>query len=552
MCEYLRANTTTITAPGQAVTLSWKTQNATSISINNGVGSVSPVAQGSVVVRPTGTTTYVATVTGASGSVNCQTKVTLVTTPPPASAQCVFLTGTPTLIERGEAVTLRWKTQNATSISINNGVGSVTPVAEGSKVVYPTQSTTYVATVTNAQGSVNCQTTVTVRNTPPVEDGARCVYLKISDSSIEEGDRVTLSWKTEDASSISINQGIGSVRPVSEGSITVRPDRDTTYVATVRGGGQSDDCSVTVRVDDERERDRDRDRPDVVIDSESDYDEPTSYVYLSEVPYTGLELGTWGTVLYWLMLIGWSGALAYLVLFNAVPFALARVKGFGEDVKTALNSDASNGSHGHDSHAPAGHDSHASHSAHAAPAAVARPTGYNSHDGFRSFAAGEGLTIDDIVKGLSRQIEDNHAVEVPVAAPTHAEVLQAVRHEAPVYEAPQVAAPVPVSQDVSDFIRALLAGDRDTVFGTVRTLARNGEDTELFVSHAACALDDAYRASVEGTTCHPDIKALTKDCHPSFLERLVTSLSTAVDGSYSAGMTGVKMALTRALGVVAG
>ena len=78
------------------------------------------------------------------------------------------------------------------------------------------------------------------------------------------------------------------------------------------------------------------------------------------------------------------------------------------------------------------------------------------------------------------------------------------------------------------------------------------QDTELFVSHAACALDDAYRACIDGTTCHPDIAELTKDCHPSYLERIVSSLRTAVDGSYSAGMTGVKMALTRALGVVAG
>ncbi|HEY0979389.1 MAG TPA: hypothetical protein VGE23_00920, partial [Candidatus Paceibacterota bacterium] len=94
--------------------------------------------------------------------------------------------------------------------------------------------------------------------------------------------------------------------------------------------------------------------------------------------------------------------------------------------------------------------------------------------------------------------------------------------------------------------------DRDTVFGMVRKMAREGEDTELFISHAACALDDAYRACIDGTTCHPDIAELTQGCHPSFLERLVSSLTTAVDGSYSAGMTGVKMALTRALGVVAG
>ena len=109
-----------------------------------------------------------------------------------------------------------------------------------------------------------------------------------------------------------------------------------------------------------------------------------------------------------------------------------------------------------------------------------------------------------------------------------------------------------MNEDVRDFIAALLNGDRDTVFGMIRSMARQGQDTEAFVSHAACALDDAYRACIDGTTCHPDIAELTNGCHPSYLERLVASLTSAVDGSYSAGMTGVKMALTRALGVVAG
>jgi hypothetical protein len=165
------------------------------------------------------------------------------------------------------------------------------------------------------------------------------------------------------------------------------------------------------------------------------------------------------------------------------------------------------------------------------------------------------------VKGLSREIEQKHTAP---AAPTHEEVIQAVRAEveapvpAPVYVPKPVmavaasAAIAPVSDSVRDFLAALLAGDRDTVFGTVRAMARQGEDTEAFVSHAACALDDAYRACIDGTTCHPDIAELTNGCHPSFLERLVTSLSGAVDGSYFNGVTGVKMALTRALGVVAG
>jgi hypothetical protein len=58
--------------PGQSVTLSWETTNATSVSISPGIGTV-PAAAGSVTVSPTETTTYTLTATGDS--------------PPPATSQ---------------------------------------------------------------------------------------------------------------------------------------------------------------------------------------------------------------------------------------------------------------------------------------------------------------------------------------------------------------------------------------------------------------------------------------------------------------------------------
>ncbi len=58
----LTANPTTV-SPGGAVTLSWTTMNAASISISPGVGQVMPVQAGSVTVNPTQTTTYIATAT---------------------------------------------------------------------------------------------------------------------------------------------------------------------------------------------------------------------------------------------------------------------------------------------------------------------------------------------------------------------------------------------------------------------------------------------------------------------------------------------------------
>jgi hypothetical protein len=110
----------------------------------------------------------------------------------------------------------------------------------------------------------------------------------------------------------------------------------------------------------------------------------------------------------------------------------------------------------------------------------------------------------------------------------------------------------PLLDNVPGFIAALLAGNRDQAFDTIRAHVRAGGESEELVTHTVCALDDAYRARLEGTECHPEVARLTADCAAPFLERLIASLTTAIDGSYSSGMTGVRLATARALAVVNG
>ena len=506
-------------------------------------------------VYPTSNTTYVATVEGGDQSDDCVASVRLEIPSEKPNAECVFLTASPSVITNpGQAVTLTWRTRNATSITVNNGVGSVTPVSDGYVMVHPTQSTTYVATVTNAKGSVNCQVSVTL--VPVVTEEPRCIDLSATKSRIKPGEEVILSWVTRNASSISINNGIGNVTPVSSGSITVRPTSNTTYIATVPGAPNNPECEVRVSVEEDnapRDRDHDRDRPDrdrerpeAFIDSVTRPAEPPlAAVYLSEIPYTGLDLGPVGTVVYWLMLILWSAAAAYLAIFNFLPYLFRRaaqdalhesgyLPGFGPAAVASI--------------APAAPTPAVHQAAHSAAVATAKPAAsahaervYSPHEGFRSFASGGALTIDDIVKGLSRESEmelTRGPVEIPAPA-AHAEAPVAKNERA-------------YSDNIPGFIEALINGDRDHVFGTVRTIAKNGGDTEEFISEAVCALDDAYRARTEGTDVHPEVARITRDCHPSFLEKLVSSLATAVDSTYSTGVTGTKLALTRALAVVNG
>ncbi len=66
-------------------------------------------------------------------------------------------------------MTINWYSSNATSGFISNGIGSVN--LSGSRVVYPTNTTTYTGTFYGQNGqSIQCSTTVSVNNyvQPPV------------------------------------------------------------------------------------------------------------------------------------------------------------------------------------------------------------------------------------------------------------------------------------------------------------------------------------------------------------------------------------------------
>ncbi len=54
------------------------------------------------------------------------------------------------------------------------------------------------------------------------------------------------------------------------------------------------------------------------------YYNPTPYVTLSQTPYTGLELGFWGTIAYWSFLVLWCLVAAYLIAVKKVHTRIAK------------------------------------------------------------------------------------------------------------------------------------------------------------------------------------------------------------------------------------
>lgn len=295
--------------------------------------------------------------------------------------------------------------------------------------------------------------------------------------------------------------------------------------------------------------------------------QPLVYLYLSEIPYTGLDLGPVGTVLYWIALIGWSLALAYLVLFGAVPVANRRMRNFGSRVSEALNVREFAPIVAQRS-APAPESQPFQNSVmtpeppRKADALVGSPTerrGYSSYDGFKSYAKNGALSVDDIVKGLSRHpyaVAEHTAHVQANVEPIYEKVEPIYDRVEPIYEhvetitsnaAVEAGA---VQPHIRGFAAALCEGDRVAVFAGLRQHLRGGGVPEHLLSKTVCLIDDVYRSRVDGIPCDPDMARMTARLDTPTLEKLVTALTTAIDSSYSAGVTGAKLALTRALVVL--
>src|SRR4029078_580595 len=77
-----------------------------------------------------------------------------------AGASIDSFTASPAAIVVGQSTTLSWSTSNARSVTIDQGIGA--QPASGSVTVFPSETTVYTLTATDAAGTVTAQTTVTV------------------------------------------------------------------------------------------------------------------------------------------------------------------------------------------------------------------------------------------------------------------------------------------------------------------------------------------------------------------------------------------------------
>jgi hypothetical protein len=150
-------------SPGGSTTISWDITGAATATIDQGIGDVA--VSGEMVVAPSVTTTYKLTASSSAGSAYATCQVVVGSGPSPSSYPIInYFTASPTSVGTGEITTLSWSVSNASSVIIDNGVGTV--AATGSMSLYPIASTSFTLTAVNSAGSASQTVMVYVSGTP--------------------------------------------------------------------------------------------------------------------------------------------------------------------------------------------------------------------------------------------------------------------------------------------------------------------------------------------------------------------------------------------------
>lgn len=144
----------------------------------------------------------------------------------------------PSVIDAGTVTYLRWQVENANSVSINNNIGDV--AISGTMPVSPSSTTTYTITARNIKGTSSSSLTVIVN------PGVNILTFKANPSEIGAGNIATLQWNVVGAESVTIEPGIGNVKPT--GSSKVSPQKTTMYTLIAERDSHTVYRSVAVTV----------------------------------------------------------------------------------------------------------------------------------------------------------------------------------------------------------------------------------------------------------------------------------------------------------------
>jgi len=157
--------------------------------------------------------------------------------PPPVVI--VSFSASRTSIIRGDSTTLSWNVRDATTVFIDQGIGTVVPA--GSVSVTPQSTTTYRLSATGPGSNASAQLTVTVEDPKP-----EIIFFRANPQSVTSGNSTRLSWQTTGATEVRILPLIGEVAPSGSINVTLTGNQTHTFTLLAQNGPVTDTAEVQI------------------------------------------------------------------------------------------------------------------------------------------------------------------------------------------------------------------------------------------------------------------------------------------------------------------
>lgn len=232
---------------GQQVVLEWDSTNADEVEIEGIPGVNKP--QGGYFTSYT-TSRVIAAVARGPGGETVKTASVIIRPPAPPPepdappSPTARLSLRPGTSKPGQEVAIEWEATHVDTVTITPELGSVGP--QGSRVIRPLTTTTYTLVASGPGGIVREIRTLLVRQPEVAEEEAvtpaPSVTFSVRPATIDPGDEVEVTWRTEHAQTVEIQPGIGSVP--TAGTFITTLNANTIFTLTAVGVG-----GTTVRQD---------------------------------------------------------------------------------------------------------------------------------------------------------------------------------------------------------------------------------------------------------------------------------------------------------------
>jgi PKD repeat protein len=121
---------------------------------------------------------------------------------PPA---IILFSATPSEINLGQSTTLKWDIKDATSVTIDQGIGEI--AATGSVELSPHKTIAYTLTATNAGGTVSKSVVIYVNLPPPPPPDTMPPVIKNISTSSETETSAVITWTTNEPGSSQVEYG---------------------------------------------------------------------------------------------------------------------------------------------------------------------------------------------------------------------------------------------------------------------------------------------------------------------------------------------------------